>query len=242
MNIFDTSIIAFLNGFAGKSFFFDQATNLAAHTGLFKGGVMSAVLWWVWFKNDADSAKTHRHIVATVVASFFALFLARVLATTLPHRSRPIHNPDIVFHPPYGAVSNTLDGWSSFPSDHATLLFCLSTGLFFISRALGIITTFYLFIIIVLARIYLGLHYPTDLLAGACLGIGISWLANSTGIFDYFTNTGLQLYKNKPAWFFTLFFLITYQMATMFIDVRDLGSAAAKYFKIPPMLMQKRPA
>ncbi|MGB8855508.1 MAG: hypothetical protein WCC58_02430 [Burkholderiales bacterium] len=119
MNSFDTSIIAFLNGFAGKSFFFDEATNLAAHTGLFKGGVMSAVLWWFWFKNDADSAKTHRHIVATVVASFFALFLARVLATTLPHRSRPIHNPDIVFHPPYGAVSNTLDGWSSFPSDGA---------------------------------------------------------------------------------------------------------------------------
>jgi undecaprenyl-diphosphatase len=160
------------------------------------------------------------------------IFIARVLALSLPFRPRPAHNPELVFQLPYGVAATNLEGWSSFPSDHAALLFALVTGIFFISRILGALIAVYLLFIIVLTRIYLGLHYPTDLLAGAILGIAITWVAIRSNLFAYFTKLGQYLHDNKPALFYPLFFFFTYQIATMFIDLRDLASSAFKYFKL----------
>jgi undecaprenyl-diphosphatase len=230
MNSFDSSIITFVNGFSRTSWALDQTINLFAHTGLFKGGVLTIALWWAWFKKDNET-ENRRIILATLFAGAFAIFIARLLALTLPFRPRPAHNPELVFQLPHGVMAGNLEGWSSFPSDHAALLFALATGVFFISRLLGVLIAIHLFVIIVLTRIYLGLHYPTDLLAGALLGIVMTWMAISTNMFRYFTQIGTRLYDNKPAVFYPLFFFFTYQIATMFIDLRDLGSSAFKYFK-----------
>jgi undecaprenyl-diphosphatase len=233
LNTFDASIITFLNQFAHRSWGFDQAINLFANNILLKGGVLATILWWAWFKgSDDDGVKNRKHVIATLIACFVALFIGRLLAITLPYRPRPIHNPDFVFQHPYGVMLSNLDGWSAFPSDHALLFFTLTTGLFFISRTAGILSTIYCFLLMVVARIYLGLHHPTDLLAGAVIGIAIAWLANATNIFAYFTNMSLRLYNNKPALFYPAFFLLTHQIATMFIDVRELGGSAFKYLKM----------
>jgi hypothetical protein len=60
-----------------------------------------------------------------------------------------------------------LSGWSSFPSDHACLFFALATGLCLISPVIGGLALLHASLIVSLPRIYLGLHYPTDVLAGA---------------------------------------------------------------------------
>jgi undecaprenyl-diphosphatase len=231
MNVFDSSIINFVNGFSRTSWTLDQTINLFAHTGLFKGGVLTMVLWWAWFKKE-NEAENRRIIVATLFASIVVLFVTRVLTIALPFRTRPLLNPELAFQLPYGETTTGMGGWSSFPSDHAALFFALATGVFFISRMLGVLISVYLFFIIVLTRIYLGLHYPTDLLAGAILGIAITWAAINTNIFAYFTKLGLRLHIEKPALFYPLFFFFTYQIATMFIDLRDLGSSAYKYSKL----------
>lgn len=231
MNIFDSTIITFVNGFSRTSWALDQTINLFAHTGLFKGGVLTIAVWWAWFRKEHE-AENRRIIIATLVASVLVLFIARALALGLPFRPRPALNPELVFQLPYGVSATNLGSWSSFPSDHAALFFALATGLFFISRILGVLIAVHLLLIVVLARIYLGLHYPTDLLAGAILGIVITWVAIQSNIFVYFTKLGRHLYDNKPALFYPLFFFFTYQIATMFIDLRDLASSAFKYSKI----------
>lgn len=58
----------------------------------------------------------------------------------------------------------------SFPSGHALFFFAFSTVVYFANKKLGIL--FYILTIFVcLARVAAGIHYPSDILAGAALGI-----------------------------------------------------------------------
>ncbi|MDB5237412.1 MAG: Undecaprenyl pyrophosphate phosphatase [Parcubacteria group bacterium] len=58
----------------------------------------------------------------------------------------------------------------SFPSGHALFFFAFSTGVYFVNKKLGVL--FYILtIFICLARVAAGIHYPSDILAGAVLGI-----------------------------------------------------------------------
>jgi undecaprenyl-diphosphatase len=61
----------------------------------------------------------------------------------------------------------------SFPSSHAAIAFAIATPVFFFHPILGLI--FYLFAAFVaLARVYVGVHYASDVIAGAILGTAIS--------------------------------------------------------------------
>ncbi|MDP1655913.1 MAG: phosphatase PAP2 family protein [Hylemonella sp.] len=65
---------------------------------------------------------------------------------------------------------------SSFPSGHAANAFMLATLLTALLRR-GLRPLWYgLASLVALSRVYLGLHYPGDVLAGAALGAGLPWL------------------------------------------------------------------
>lgn len=136
-----------------------------------------ALYCYAWFNSDQEDDR--RSSVATLIASVIAMASARLLATFLPYRPRPVHEDALDFSLPYGRLESKLEGWSSFPSDHAVLFFALSAGLLLVSRPLGVLALLHSFIVISMPRIYLGLHYPTDLLAGAALGITLVLLVNA---------------------------------------------------------------
>ena len=64
----------------------------------------------------------------------------------------------------------------SFPSGHTLVSFEAATALWFYHRKWGI-AAFMLATLIALSRLYLFVHYPTDVLVGAVLGIGIGLAA-----------------------------------------------------------------
>ena len=231
MNEFGYKIMSFINQFSQLSMTFDNTMHLSGNR-LLKGGVLMCILWWLWFKNDKNRSENHIHLISTIVSSFVAIILARGLAVLLPFRLRPLHEDGLNFLLPFGMDSTHLDGWSSFPSDHAVLFFALSTGLLYTSKKAGIFAFVYTTLIICFPRVYLGLHYPTDIIAGAIIGVMIGWIGNY-----YFTNSKisksiLNWSLSKPQFFYPILFLLTYQIADIFGGIRSLMSMGFNIFRI----------
>lgn len=66
----------------------------------------------------------------------------------------------------------------SFPSGHTTASFAAASSLF-ISGAKGRYAVLLLAVLIAFSRLYLYVHYPTDVLAGMMIGIFCGWLSCS---------------------------------------------------------------
>ena len=64
---------------------------------------------------------------------------------------------------------------ASFPSGHATFFFALSGVVFAYNKKMG--TLFFLLsAVIVVSRVMAGIHWPSDILGGAAIGIGSAYL------------------------------------------------------------------
>ena len=62
-----------------------------------------------------------------------------------------------------------------FPSDHAVMAGAATAGLWLVSRRLGVVTAVAA-VVMGFARVYVGAHYPQDVLAGFALGALVSLL------------------------------------------------------------------
>ncbi len=64
---------------------------------------------------------------------------------------------------------------SAFPSGHAAFFFALSTVIYFYNKKFGILFFLASFLICI-SRVFVGIHWPLDILAGAVVGIFSGWL------------------------------------------------------------------
>jgi undecaprenyl-diphosphatase len=231
VNPFDVSIISFLNGFAHRSWTFDTIIDLISINYLFKGAVVACLIWWAWFRKGEDTSKNRELLLCGLIAGFFAFVFSRGLADTLPFRERPLHNPALHFQLPYGASEASLIGWSSFPSDHAAVFFALATTIFFVSRAAGILALCHAFFIVCLPRIYLGYHYPTDILGGAFIGIGAASFSQITALRTAAASPAMRWMEKYPGISHAFLFLVTFQIAINFDSVRQIGHFLSSLLK-----------
>ena len=227
---FDEYIIRWLNSYANRVPDFDSLMLLLL-TNLLKGGIIAALIWWAWFRTEGDIKRNREIMLSTLAGAFGAMFTSHGLALTLPFRFRPIHNPEIAFQLPYGMVRKALDGWSSFPSDHAALFFALTVGLWMVSRRIGIVALLHTVFIISFPRVYLGLHYPTDIIFGATIGVCWVALINIPAIKNLTVRPAMFWLEHHAMSFYAAFFLLTEQIATIFDDASTVAGAVIAVLK-----------
>lgn len=113
--------------------------------------------------------KTRKIGVTAAVSFIFAALCCNVILKPLAARIRPCEiNPAVSL-----LVVRPTD--FSFPSGHTTTAFAVSSVLFFSKNRLWI-PALILSVLIGFSRLYLYVHYPTDVLAGVLLGIMIGWI------------------------------------------------------------------
>jgi undecaprenyl-diphosphatase len=108
-----------------------------------------------------------RRIVFVSVSGGMAWLVAKGIKAIV-HAPRPfllLDNVTPLFH--YGA-------YDSFPSGHATFFAAVATALYLYKQDLGIVFGVFA-ILISVARVVAGIHFPLDILAGYVLGGSISY-------------------------------------------------------------------
>ena len=226
--VLDRAIVTAVNGLAGRWPALDRVALVLAGNHLVKGGIVMALVWSAWFCRGGRRLAIERRktLIATLAAAAVAVVVSFVVQTLLPYRPRPIHDPTLVLRVPIGLPSDVMANWSSFPSDHATLFFALATGLFFVSRALGTAAAIYVTLVIALPRVYVGWHYPSDIVGGALIGATTVWLAQRAAVRERLAPAVLRWGRAHPQAFHAAFFLLGYQVATLMDDARVLASLA----------------
>ena len=114
-------------------------------------------------------------IVAVIIGITLADQIAVRVFKEVFERLRPSHNPEIqhLIH----FVNNYRGGAYGFVSNHAANSFALAVMLSLVFKNKVFSVCILLWAMLVsYSRIYLGVHYPGDILGGALLGAGIAWL------------------------------------------------------------------
>ncbi len=123
------------------------------------------IAFYLYIKNKAKSKKLFQ---AIVISDILAIIIGEGILKNIIARSRP----QIDF--PAAIVPFDFYHSFSFPSGHATIAFAAA---FILGREDKRLKRFYylLAFLIAFSRIYLGKHYPSDVLAGGTLGLFIGY-------------------------------------------------------------------
>ncbi|MFO7904136.1 MAG: phosphatase PAP2 family protein [Pirellulaceae bacterium] len=226
LNHLDHYFFALINGFAGQSSALDRITLFVRDSYILKGVPVMMAWWGLWFVRGARRHRARTYLITGLFAAIASISVGRLLALTLPFRDRPIHHPELEAILPSGMGSQVLVGWSSFPSDHAVLFFALATAIFVVNRALGLILFLHAAIVISLPRVYSGLHFPSDVLFGALLGVSLSLLIFSAATRLTQRLDLIPIIERYSSVAYPILFFITFQVASMFDSVRALLSFA----------------
>lgn len=174
---FDLWFNLHLSGLIGKSRAFDIAVGEAIDHNLLGGYGYGAVLFFYWIRgSQAGGEKVQGRFLRIVLTSLIAIPL--MLGTShLISRVPPGTNPALAGHYPSYVYTN--EDSNSFPSYSTTLYTAIAVGTYALDEAAAWFLGLGVIFLVGLPRIYVGGHYPTDVLAGMVLGMASYFMARA---------------------------------------------------------------
>lgn len=169
----DYKLFGFLNGLAGHAYALDFLYAVLAEAVIY-AMIGGALLLFIFKRKNRVQA-----IICIEAAA--AAFISRVVFVSIVRaivfRARPFVSSiviQLVYH-------NPLE--DSFPSGHATVMFAIATS-FLLGKPKWLGILFFIFATVsALARVVVGVHFPSDIFAGAIIGIVSSILIKIISVF-----------------------------------------------------------
>ena len=159
----DITIVSYLNGLSGKSDALDSILAIIVSDYCIPV-ILALTLFYLWFAGtNNDERHTFQSAVLCAIVSLGLANLFVLVINDFYYRERPFisHDITLLFYAPTD---------SSFPANPAALSFALAFSIWLKIRVAGT----YLFIfsaIWCISRIYSGIFFPSDIVAGATIGI-----------------------------------------------------------------------
>lgn len=160
----DVSVFRRINGWTVATGWLHGPAAAYAKYGIVIFAVLLAVGWW----RARVEGDLHRQAGVGWAAGsvFVALGVAQLIGRAVD-RPRPYATLEHV----HVLIARTAD--FSFPSDHATAVGAVAGGLWLVDRKLGPVAAAFA-LLMAGARVYAGVHYPSDVLVGLGLGAAVA--------------------------------------------------------------------
>ena len=223
----DEYVSATVNQWASRNEVINHAVYIASQTDFVTGALMVALLYYCWFNSNSMEARAR--LLLGFGAVLISAVTSRLLQISLPLRLRPMHTVESGFNPLPGIDPTLASNWGSFPSDHAALFFALAAVVWRQSRWLGLLATASA-LFGVLPRVYLGLHYLSDVVAGAALGTGLVFMLERFGP-RALAEQGVAWVQRRTGLAYGIAFLMSFEVATLFEDIRQAGRGVPAVLK-----------
>jgi undecaprenyl-diphosphatase len=170
----DWSLFHFVNSLAGHSRVMDSVLALCAQGLAYLLALMVATLWVTPAEAESRTLRRQWIVIYAVAAALLALGINQFIGLAW-FRPRPFASHQVTLLLPRSTDA-------SFPSDHAAGGFALAVAVLLArdrwARRLGW-AMLVLAVLLAFSRVYVGTHYPFDVLAGALIGAGCAvcvWL------------------------------------------------------------------
>jgi len=173
----DYALFRLINDWAGRGGWLDGVMVAVAR---YAPLLFGAALVWLWAGGGRSPAERLAALRALAAAGL-ALAVGQAVIRLAP-RARPSAS-----HPVHLLIAPSAD--PSFPSDHALAAFAIAAAVLPAHRRLGL-GLLALAAVLAVARVFVGAHYPLDVLGGAAAGaavgtlvrLGDGWLAPAAGL------------------------------------------------------------
>jgi len=194
---------------------------------LVKTAIPLAGLWLLWLSPADRLDDRLRTILCSVIGLVASIAAGRAGQLLLPFRARPLFDPTLAVDLPQPGLAIQFDGWSAFPSDHGSLAGALIAAAFALSRRGGLAMALWLLTLVCLPRLYFGLHWPSDVMAGLALGFAITTLALRVGLPRSLVARASRVIARRERQAVAALFLVSFEIASLFASTRQLGRSLA---------------
>lgn len=163
MHALDNTLVIAMNGYANSNAFLKIAVIFFAQ---YSAYALAAIAAYIAFHSRASLKKNVVAVTLATGAGLIARFAVKGIITYF----YPYPRPFVALQSVHALIASVGENYQSFPSGHAIFFFAFASVINHFDKKWGMVF-FVTAILMGIARVAAGVHYPSDIVAGAVLGI-----------------------------------------------------------------------